>query len=58
MQIDVATCLNLHIVTGIEDKDSGESTRLHEGDASDRRDSHPHGGDIVSTLQQAVSRFP
>jgi len=40
----------------IEDKDSGEGTRLHENDASNSHDSHLRSADVVSTLQQAVSQ--
>jgi hypothetical protein len=40
----------------IKDKDSGEGTRLHENDTSDSHDSHLRSADVVSTLQQAVSR--
>jgi len=40
----------------IEDKDSGEGTRLHENDTSNSHDSHLCSADVVSTLQQAVSQ--
>ena len=34
----------------IEDKDSGEGTRLHENDTSNSHDSHLRSADVVSTL--------
>lgn len=40
----------------IEDKNSGESTKLNENDTSDSHDSHLRSADVVSTLQQAVSQ--
>lgn len=40
----------------IRDEDGGEGTRLYENDTSDSHDSHPHSADVVSSLQQAVSR--
>jgi hypothetical protein len=41
---------------GIEDRDGGGSTRLQGNDASDSHGNDAHSVDVVSTLQQAVSR--